>query len=370
MIRRHFQWFVLAAALCLAASVGLYVIHQMGRVAERQPPAQPALVQRPSVAVLHVQASRHEARVEGYGELRPRHELNVIAQVAGQVLEMADGFETGRQLSRGELLVRLEDESYREALASAEATLASARVTLLEEQRQGQQAGAEWRSAGLAGEPDSELVLRQPQLAAAQAALRHAERSLASAQRDLEHTRIVAPFDALVVSRAVAPGSYLQAGSEVATLYSTERFEAAVPLSADHWSRLLNALAMIEARWPVELLGVETGERWLGYVQRVEYHQGETRQRSLVVAVESPLERQPALLPGTFVEVHLAGRSLDGLWKLPASALSQNGEIWYVQASGTLASFAADVLFSDQQAIYVAAPRRWPRPPNWSWQSR
>jgi hypothetical protein len=47
---------------------------------------------------------------------------------------------------------------------------------------------------------------------------------------------------------------------------------------------------------------------------------------------------------------------LANLWKLPGSALSQEGEIWYVRADNTLASFPAKPLFNDGDVIYVSVP--------------
>jgi len=43
---------------------------------------------------------------------------------------------------------------------------------------------------------------------------------------------------------------------------------------------------------------------------------------------------------------------------LPASALSQRGEIWTLDEDNRLVSHDAQVLFSDQQYIYVTPPEQ------------
>jgi hypothetical protein len=81
-----------------------------------------------------------------------------------------------------------------------------------------------------------------------------------------------------------------------------------------------------------------------------------SRQRTLLLAVDAPLDQSPPLLPGTFVEAELSGRTLDNLWQLPGSALSRRGEIWYVTDDNTLARFSTEPLFSHGAYIYVEVP--------------
>ena len=359
MSRRLGRGAILLAAIGLLAAVVLYNWLAMRSGGEtplgRQAPA--AQAQRPDVSVVTVTPDRYQARARGYGQAAARFELTLTAQVQGRVEDLASDFDKGRRVAEDTVLVRLDDTDYRAAVASAEDDLAAARLTLLEEERQGVQARAEWRASGLGGEPDSELVLRGPQLAATQAAVANAEAALASASEDLAKTRIRAPFDALVIARAVAPGSFVQSGTEVATLYSTDRIEVEVFLSAREWANLPDQATLADGQWPVTLTSVEDGRRWTGHVLRVAQHlDEETRQRALIAAVDAPLDRDPPLFPGTFLELEIAGRLVDGLWRLPSTALSQRGEVWYLRDDDTLASFAAEPLFSAAGAIYVRPP--------------
>lgn len=357
MIRRFSQWFVLLAAILLLLGVVLLVRQQILAEASRPAPAKTVQEQHPDVSVVSVQARSYAARVTAYGVASPHFELTLTAQVAGQVEALSADFEPGKRLAKGDLLAQLEDCDYRAAVAAAQKDLGDARVSLIEEQREGLQAKAEWAASGLDGEPESELVLRQPQLAAAEAAAANAEAALASARKDLRQTRITAPFDALVVERKIALGSYLQAGTEVATLYSTDYMEIAVCLSTEDWAKLPETNKLHSGQWPVELSNAQNGQSWSGRILRAKQHLTDgTRQRPLLLAVDHPLDLDPPLLPGTFVKAHISGRNLDTLWKLPGSALSQKGEIWYVRADDTLDCFSASPQFSDSEAIYVSVP--------------
>lgn len=315
------------------------------------------MAQAVEVAVLRVSPGIYQASITAFGEAEAHYRLDLSTAVAGQIVALNASFENGGRVAKGDVLLQLEDSSYRAAVANAEKERADARLTLLEEQRQGMQAEAEWKSSGLGGQPDSALVLRKPQLAAAQAAVTTAQATLVSARQDLARTRLTAPFDAVVVERLVAPGSYVQAGAQVATLYSADRSEIRVALSARDWQNLPGSDPLTAGNWPVALTDVESGQQWTGHVVRVEQHRDDTtRQRALIIAVEHPLDRDPPLLPGTFLKVRIAGIERDNLWKLPIAALSQRGEIWYVTASKSLAKFETTPVFSDADSIYVPVP--------------
>ncbi|MCJ8350426.1 efflux RND transporter periplasmic adaptor subunit [Moritella sp.] len=313
-----------------------------------------AVVQYPEVAVMAVTKGSYQAEVIGYGEARSRYQLTLTSEVSGQVESLGQNFATGKLLKQGEVIIKIDDTDYLQTFSSAQVAVADAKLALLEEQRQGLQARLEWQNSGISGGPDSPLVLREPQLIAAQATFKNAQSQLTKAQRDLDKTAITAPFSALVVSRDVQLGSYLQVGNTIATLYSTDRMEIEIPLSAHQWTSLPNLSGAVEGKWPVTLTNTTGDSQWLGYVERVEQHlDNSSRQRALVVVVELPLAQQIPLFPGTFVTATVQGKALDNLWQLPASAISQNGEVWYIGAGGNLATFTAQQQFAQGELSYI-----------------
>ena len=309
------------------------------------------------VEVISVTSQQHIAKLTSYGVAKPHYELSLTAQVSGQIDKLNINFEPGKHIQKGETIIKLEDSDYQAAVASAENDLASAKLALLEEQRQVAQAKSEWQASGLQGEPDSELVLRQPQLKAAKATVKKAEASLRSARKNLYRTNVIAPFDALVIERHVSPGAYVQASSQIATLYSTEYLEVEIDLSARDWNNLPDINLLNQGNWPVTLFNVEDGQSWDGHVLRIEQHLNDnTRQRSLVIAVVKPLDQTNPLYFNTFLKVIVNGRTVDNLWKLPSSALSQRGEIWYVTENNLLNNFSTEPLFSYNDSIYIRPP--------------
>ncbi|MEZ9891330.1 efflux RND transporter periplasmic adaptor subunit [Vibrio lentus] len=312
--------------------------------------------QQQQVSVVLATLGDYQAEVVGYGEAKSRYELMFSTEVGGRVETISSQFETGQVISQGEVIANIDSISYQQAVTQAKANVAQAQLDLLEEQRQGEQAKSEWQRSGLSGEPDSPLVLREPQLAQVTAALENAKLELVKAQQDLEKTTLVAPFDSLVVSRDVQPGSYAQTGAQIATLYSIDEVEVSVPLSENQWLSLPNSdnTQLKEQPWPVTLSSSDGQYQWQGYVERVEQHlQQDTRQRSMIVKVDNPLEQEKDLYPGTFVQATISGKQLTQLWELPASALSQQGDLWFVDNNSQLSKSNADVEFEKGGLIYI-----------------
>lgn len=306
----------------------------------------------PKVSVMIPQVQSHQALVTGLGTATPVQTLSLASEVSGKVVKLSPALKSGQRVRQGDLLLTLDDTQYQEAVASAQSALATAEVTLLQQQLNQTQAKAEWQRSGLNGKPDSALALYEPQVKAAKAAVEYARRTLEKARADLRKTRITAPFNALIISRSVEAGSYVQASSAVAELYGTDQVEIAIPLSSQDWSHLPQM--PVNTGWLVTLSDIESQSQWQGYVDRVEQNiDSNTRQRSIILRVDQPLEQTPPLYPGTFTQARIPGKALTSVWQVPASAITRNNEIWLVDASGMLAKTPANVRLRMTDKVYL-----------------
>ena len=357
MIRRYLRIFVFILAILVLLATCVAVNRQMTLARNLPLPVREEILIAPDVTVTRVSTDYHQAVISSYGVSSPRYELLLSAQVNGQVQFVADNFEPGKRLRQGEILLQLEDSAYRSAVATAQKNLSDARLALLEEERMGVQAAIEWEVSEMSGYPESELVLRSPQLDVAHAAVVEAEAALESARSNLSRTRIVAPFDALVIDRRVSPGSYVQSGNEIALLYSTDRSEINLGLTEQEWQFVPDITLPGNDSRSVKLSDMSNKSSWSGRLLRVTQHLDETtRQRSLILAVDNPLDLDPPLFPGTFVQATITNPSSDLLWRLPGSAYSQKGEIWYVTPRNTLDFFTTTPVFRDHDSVFLLPP--------------
>ncbi|NLQ16880.1 efflux RND transporter periplasmic adaptor subunit [Marinomonas sp. M1K-6] len=352
------QWVTLLLAGIAIAGVYFYVTHAVEAQKNRiQTPRPKAPEQAVELSTTTTTTGRYTATITASGLVKPRYSLTMTSQVSGEVIRLSEQFEPGQVVKKGHILGQLQNRELNSSVASAKNTLAAAELALKEEIRQGEQARAEWEAAGFTDEPDSDLVLRAPQLAAAKTEVEAAKAALTNAQSKLEHSKLIAPFDALIVARNISPGSYLSAGSDIATLYSTDRADIQLDLSNSDWLKLPDSRTLLEKSWPVLISSIDANDTWQGKVLSIHQHINETtRMRSLTISLNNPLGQTPALIPGAFVNVSIQGKPLDNLWRLPNTALSQKSEIWYLDENSRLAAFETTPRLVDSQYVYIQVP--------------
>lgn len=343
----------LAFASVLAAIV--FVVTQTGPKgkppthAEAPLPPQSLTVQSVSVTPASVGAS--QTRVSGYGEAKPKYSLTLSAQVSGQIHTLSEQFVSGQVVQEGQVLAQVDKTEYQLGLASAKAALAQADLGLQEEQRENKQAQTEWKSSRVKGTP---LVLREPHLKAAQKAIQQAQQQVTLAQRNVGNTSIKSPFNALIVERHIQPGSVIQTGSPIATLYSTDVIEIRVPIASKEWLKLPSASTLSKQYWLADLQAVDGDAQWLGKVTRIEQHiNSKTRERALVITVNNPLKQNPPLLPGTFLRASIHGKTYNSLWRIPNTALTQSESIWYVDKNNTLQKINAVKIYDQNEHTFI-----------------
>lgn len=335
------------AVVCIGLAI-MYNGYKMAESANAPRPAE-TKVSAPNVSVMLATPGHYQAYVTGHGEAQAHWALTLKAQVQGEVIDMSSQFATGNIVEKGTVLATLDSTQYAQALASAKAALAEAELALQEEKDLGTQAKREWQRSGVTQAPSSPLVYRTLQLEAAQANADNALFALKTAQRDEINTRISAAFDGVILSRDIDLGSYVNIGDTIATLNSTDKVEIAVPLSLAQWQNLGRELAA-----PVTLQDVTTGTRWTGYIARFEQHLDDnSRQRNVIVALDKPFEQSNPLLPGTFLSAEITGKKLSNVVKLPASAVSQNGQVWFVNEQNILVNVMADKVFERGEYVYI-----------------
>ncbi|OOV86079.1 efflux RND transporter periplasmic adaptor subunit [Oceanospirillum linum] len=306
------------------------------------------------VSVVTTTSGTTEAPViEGFGTAQALWNTTLSAQVKGQVESVSEKLLVGSAFNKGDELARINDIDYLSLLATAKADLAAAKVNFLEQQQQTEQAQERWQLSGLEGSP-SDLVLQLPQLQQAKDELEAAQAAVNKARQDLKRTRITAPFNGRVASRNISLGTYVNVGSEVAQVFATNNVEVEIALNGQQFSLLGEEKEALQRS--VQLIdSADSSRSWSAKIVRFQYQVDDTnRSRKLVLQVNNQ-QQSTDLLPGTFVKAFIPGKTLSGLLKLPASALSREGYIWHVK-DGLLQRFRADTVYSNNDYIMVHSP--------------
>jgi RND family efflux transporter MFP subunit len=151
--------------------------------------------------------------------------------VAGTISAIHPEFEDGAFFNQGDILAELDPTDFETEQLAAQSRLARAEAALAQEEARAKQAALNWQDIGYSEEP-SPLVLRVPQLKEARAAVTAARAELDKATRNLERTRIRAPFDGRVKSRIVGLGQSVGGTTALGEVFATDFAEIRLPLAA------------------------------------------------------------------------------------------------------------------------------------------
>lgn len=318
------------------------------------------------VETLSARSGKERVTVTGMGTVVPARSLALQSEVGGRVTELSPRLVLGGRLAAGEVVLRIEPRDYQYQVEQRKAQVEKALLDLkLEEGRQ-VVARREWEQLrpGLeAAEIDRELGLRLPQLQSARAALSAAQAALDKALLDLERTALAAPFDALVLEEAVEVGQIVGTQARIATLVAVDRFWVRAAIAQDRlgWIDLPgpDGSGGASARVAVEGDGrsARPGRvvRLLGDLDPI------GRMARVLIEVENPLAAgngsagAPPLLLGAYVHVEIEGRELEGVFRLPRSALRDGNSVWLMDGRGRLEVRPVDVAWRDRQSVLIQA---------------
>ena len=161
-----------------------------------------------------------------YGNVDIR-EVNLGFRVGGRLMNLA--CDEGDKVQAGDVIAGLDDEPYRNQVASAAAQVESLRARLNEREISAGNAGKlfqrsdeMWVAKGVSQQDrdnaETGFKEAQAQLNQTQADLVQAEAALASARLQAKDTILTAPSDGVILTRAQEAGAILQAGATVFTL--------------------------------------------------------------------------------------------------------------------------------------------------------
>ena len=325
-------------------------------IVQRPVPAQ----KRPDPPVLLVDAIVAELasvrlKVHALGSVTPRTETSLTGEVAGQIVEVFPQFVSGGFFKRGDVLVKIDDRTYRAEVKRSQAAVAAAETLISREQGLSDYALQDWRRLN----PDKEatdLALRKPQLAEARANLQSALADLERKEGDLERTVVRAPYDGMIRQKLADVGQFVGAGTQLAVIFASDVAEIRLPLPDKDLP-----FVDLKAQPPVEVTANIGGTDyyWRGKIVRTEgVFDEQSRVLYVVAQVADPYNQDGEswaypLRIGTFVGANIEGRRADNLVVLPRSALRRDNRVWTIDSNNRLVPKTVSVLRTDASSVYI-----------------
>ncbi len=355
---------IVAIAVVVLGVAGAYFLIKLRKPPEREAPETLA----PLVEVEQLYVQDLPMIVRGYGTVNPRVEVEIVPEVPGKVVHVHPRLKAGGLIRAGEQIIQIDPRDYELAVQQANAVVAEAQVKLDTEKAEGDVARAEWEQLHPNSEPSSPLVLREPQIRRAQAALESAKAQLAMADLRLERTSLSLPFDVMIINERVDLGQYVVVGQSLGAAYGIKSVEIEVPLEdADlAWFDIFDnpvqfnakkrATKHIVAQVKADFGGAE--RIWKGRVVRTTGQVDRTsRMVSVVVEVMDPFDTsggRPPLLPGVFAEVVIKGKVLRNAVAVPRDAVREGNKVWVVQ-EGRLKILTLEIARADKDFAYIVS---------------
>ncbi|MFQ5670175.1 MAG: efflux RND transporter periplasmic adaptor subunit [Acidobacteriota bacterium] len=318
----------------------------------------------PWVRVERVHLQTVQPTVHSQGTVVPRTESVLVSEVAGRITEVSPSFSVGGFFEAGDLLVRVDPSDYERRVTEARAEVTRRQMSLEEERASAEVAREEWQELG-EGEP-TPLTLHQPQVAEAEAALAAARAMLEQARREVDRTRLRAPYAGRVREKHADVGQYVTPGTPIGTLYAVDYAEVRLPVPDQELAYLDLPLGYRgepapETGPPVRLTADFAGQvhAWQGRIVRTEGEiDPKSRMVMLVARVKDPYGRggdpdRPPLAVGMFVNAEIQAREFKNVAVVPRGALRGTDRVVVVDQTDRLRFRPVQVLRRTGDEVYI-----------------
>ena len=301
----------------------------------------------PMVDVAGIEKGDFPVVIEAMGKVVAAQEIELIAQVSGEVITAAESFVPGGVVNAGELLLNIDPKDYELELARQQANY----DIELGQQKKARKELEILRSSGSKGPKDKYLVLRGPQL-------KQAEVGLQKAQLDLERTKVSTPFNAMITETKVNLGTKVSTQQSLATLVGTDEYWVQLSVSIDQIPWVLTGEGSSPAQ--IRLNGGRGAIRYGKVARIVGQLEQSSRLAPVIISIEDPLqlntqqEKLSPVLLGDYVSVSVFGKTLNNVYRAPHHFV-RNGNIVWAARNEKMVFVPIEVLHKDREFVYFTA---------------
>ena len=303
---------------------------------KKRPKRPPARVIEAETELL--QRRDYQVTLQSQGLVQPHNQTSLTPRVSGRIIKISPKFESGSFFNAKDVLLELDSTDFLAAETAAEARLARAEATLAQEEARAKQALLDWNDLKYDGEP-TDLVLRKPQLKEARANVKAAEADLSDAVRNLQRTKVLAPYAGRVRERLVGLGQSVNSGTTLGEIFSTDFAEVRLSLSARELTHITLPNNPDDPPLDVTLVDALTEkstQRWTGQIVRTEGALDERSRKLFIIArVDDPFGLKSGnadnpLRIGQPVRGILEGAIIPSVFVIPRATLRRPNEILIV----------------------------------------
>ena len=300
----------------------------------------------PYVKTMMISPEMVKASISSQGIIQPESQLNLLSELNSRVEWLSPKMEAGSSFKQGDTLIVLDKRDYELALISTESEVLNAEVNLEREQAESDLAKKEWNRAGVGS--GSNLALRKPQMAQAKATYAAAKARLEQAQRNLNRTIFIAPFDGRVRNSKIELGTTVFPGTSIGNIYATGTYEVRLPIADQDvpFSGLEFNGQKIEKSKQLDVIIIQGDNKWSAKIVRTEADIDPITRMMAVVAKIDNSDIKMFTMPlavGQFVQANIFGIEISDIFILPRSSV-RNESVWVVDRLMLMRNRSVEVL--------------------------
>lgn len=289
----------------------------------------------PAVEYTTVQKEQLNYSIASQGTVLAKQFSPISSEVSGRVTSIHPKFLNGNFVKKGDALLSIDTTDYDLAVANA-------RAVLYETQLQLEDKNARY-------EKDS-LSIKQ-----AKAAYQAAQAGLAKAESDLEKTQIKAPYNGIVINKAVDIGQVISKGSSIAEFIGSDIAEIRLPINPADILHIAPALFSGKIETEIELtstIGSKIISRTITNARLEGNMDRETRIFYITAEISEPYAK-PAFPAGLFATAKIKAKPAAEASRLPIHAIHKNNTV-YLLVGNQLKEQTVEILFQEENKVIIS----------------
>lgn len=354
-------WSLMIPAGLVALGIGIYtrLITTRPKAERRKPPRQARLV---TVETLNKVTC--STTVSAMGTVIPARQITINPEVTGVITSIDPVVLPGGIIEQGQILYEIDSRDYQTVVRQQESELQKAELYFKLESGNQTIAQKEYSLLEeIVQEQDKELVLRQPHLQEAQAALEAARAMLEQAKLDVRRCTIRAPFNAVIEEKYADLGARVSPTSPLATVMGVDEFwvEIRVWVNQLQWIKIPktngdqdSAVKIYnDTAWGEQIVREGRVIRLLGQLEE------EGRMARVLVSVRDPLgldptDPKPPLLVGSYVRTEIEGRQISDVFPIERGYIRNGNQVWIMNDRMELEIRPVDIVFANKDIVYIS----------------
>ncbi|MEM8593430.1 MAG: efflux RND transporter periplasmic adaptor subunit [Pseudomonadota bacterium] len=348
---------ILALVVVVLSVLGAKFIKSTPQKVKQKPPKNRTV----SVDVMTLGVQNYAVNIPSFGRVNATTQSRLSSKVAGKVVSLNPAFRVGGVFKKGDVLLVVESDEYQSRVELSKAQLTEAQLALEKERALSAQARKNWDRLALDRTP-SDLLLRKPFLASANAAVASAKAQLALAENNFNSAQVRAPFSGRVLTKQVDVGQVVSVNSVLGEIYRTDVFEVRLPIPE-------SAVSLIDLPAPGKLpssgLGVSVfntltpnKDKWSATIVLSEGAIDVTTQQLHVVAEINDMAESSGRRPlqlNQYVEALIHAKTLENVLVVPADYVRQDRYVYVLDDENRIQRRDVSVLWQSDKEVVISA---------------